>query len=55
MTESTIEHQHERNKDGKRAVLAGTTHFSILTRTDQLLPIITPFLDAPMLETKRYV
>jgi pimeloyl-ACP methyl ester carboxylesterase len=30
------------------AVLPGTTHFSILTRTDLLLPIITPFLDAPM-------
>lgn len=30
------------------AVLPGTTHASILTRTDLLLPIITPFLDAPM-------
>ena len=30
------------------AVLPGTTHFSILTRTDLLLPIVTPFLDAPM-------
>jgi pimeloyl-ACP methyl ester carboxylesterase len=41
------------------AVLPGTTHFSILTRTDLLLPIITPFLDAPMpilaLEAKRDV
>lgn len=33
------------------AVLPGTTHFSILTRTDLLLPIITPFLDAPMSES----
>jgi pimeloyl-ACP methyl ester carboxylesterase len=30
------------------AVLPGTTHFSILARTDLLLQIITPFLDAPM-------
>lgn len=30
------------------AVLPATTHFSILTRTDLLLPIITLFLDAPM-------
>ncbi len=55
MKESTIEHQRERSMDGKRAVLAGTTHFSILARTDLLLPIITPFLDTPLLETKRYV
>lgn len=30
------------------AMLPGTTHFSILACTDLLLPIITPFLDAPM-------
>ncbi len=30
------------------AVLPGTTHFSILARTDLLLPIITPFLDSAM-------
>ncbi|MCQ6563900.1 alpha/beta fold hydrolase [Paenibacillus mendelii] len=30
------------------AVLPGTTHFNILERTDLLLPIIPPFLDAPM-------
>jgi len=30
------------------AMLPGTTHFSILARTDLLLPIITPFLEAPM-------
>ncbi|MGI8688129.1 MAG: alpha/beta fold hydrolase [Thermomicrobiales bacterium] len=34
------------------AVLPGTTHFTILARTDLLLPIITPFLDAPMPERK---
>jgi pimeloyl-ACP methyl ester carboxylesterase len=34
------------------AVLPGTTHFSILARTDLLLPIITPFLDAPMPKAK---
>jgi pimeloyl-ACP methyl ester carboxylesterase len=32
------------------AVLPGTSHFSILTRSDLLLPIVTPFLDAPMPE-----
>ena len=32
------------------AVLPGTTHFTILAQTDLLLPIITPFLDAPMPE-----
>jgi len=41
------------------AVLPGTTHFSILTRTDLLLPIITSFLNAPVpilgLEAKRDV
>jgi hypothetical protein len=30
------------------AVLPGTTHFSILSRIDLLLAIITPFLDTPM-------
>ncbi len=30
------------------AVLPGTTHFNLLSRTDLLLPIVTPFLDAPM-------
>jgi pimeloyl-ACP methyl ester carboxylesterase len=30
------------------AVLPGTSHFDLLMRTDLLLPIITPFLDAPM-------
>ncbi len=30
------------------AMLPGTTHFSILARTDLLLPIITPFREAPM-------
>ncbi len=28
--------------------LPGTTHFSILARTELLLPIITPFLETPM-------
>jgi hypothetical protein len=32
-------------------VLPNTVHFTILTRTDLLLPLITPFLDAPMLES----
>jgi pimeloyl-ACP methyl ester carboxylesterase len=30
------------------AILPGVTHFSILSRTDLLLPILTPFLDATM-------
>jgi pimeloyl-ACP methyl ester carboxylesterase len=34
------------------AVLPGTTHFSILQRTDLLLAVITPFLAAPMPEAK---
>lgn len=29
------------------AVLPGTTHFSILTRTDLLLPVVTAFLETP--------
>lgn len=34
------------------AMLAGTSHFTILYRTDLLLPIITPFLDSPLPEAK---
>jgi pimeloyl-ACP methyl ester carboxylesterase len=34
------------------AVLPGTTHFSILSRTDLLLPVITLFLDAPIPEAE---
>jgi pimeloyl-ACP methyl ester carboxylesterase len=34
------------------AVLPGTTHVSIVSRTDLLLPIIQPFLDAPMPEAR---
>jgi pimeloyl-ACP methyl ester carboxylesterase len=34
------------------AVLPGTTHFSILSRTDLLVPVITPFLDSPVPEAK---
>jgi len=30
------------------AVLPNTTHFTILQRADALLPIVTPFPDAPM-------
>lgn len=30
------------------AVLPGTSHFTILSRADLLLPLINPFLDAPM-------
>jgi pimeloyl-ACP methyl ester carboxylesterase len=33
------------------AVLPGTSHVSIASRADLLLPIITPFLDAPMPQT----
>lgn len=32
------------------AMLPGTTHFDILYRTDLLLPIVSPFLDAPLPE-----
>jgi len=32
------------------AILPGTTHVSLVQRADLLLPIITPFLDAPMPE-----
>lgn len=34
------------------AILPGTSHVSIISRADLLLPIITPFLDAPMPEGK---
>ncbi len=34
------------------AILPDTTHFTILSRADLLLPIVTPFLDAPMPEAK---
>jgi pimeloyl-ACP methyl ester carboxylesterase len=34
------------------AVLPGTTHVTLVHRADLLLPIIAPFLDAPMPETK---
>jgi pimeloyl-ACP methyl ester carboxylesterase len=39
------------------ALLPGTTHFSILARTDLLLPIITPFLNTamPVLEERQDV
>lgn len=30
------------------AILPGTTHVTVVSRADLLLPIITPFLDAPM-------
>ena len=32
------------------AVLPGTTHFGVVARADQLLPILTAFLDAPLPE-----
>jgi pimeloyl-ACP methyl ester carboxylesterase len=32
------------------AVLPGTLHYTILSRTDLLLPILTPFLDTPLPE-----
>jgi len=38
--------------DSQLAVLPGTTHFSIITRTDLLMPVVTPFLDAPMPKAK---
>lgn len=38
--------------DTQLAVLPSTTHFSILYRTDLLLPIVVPFLDAPMADAK---
>lgn len=39
--------------DSQLAILPGTTHFDILDRLDLLLPIVTPFLDAPMLEAEK--
>ena len=33
-------------------MLPGTTHVTIVSRADLLLPMITPFLDAPMPEAK---
>jgi pimeloyl-ACP methyl ester carboxylesterase len=33
------------------AVLPGTTHFTIMSRTDLLRPIVSQFLDAPMIKT----
>ena len=34
------------------AILPGTSHVTVVHRADLLLPILTAFLDAPMLETK---
>jgi pimeloyl-ACP methyl ester carboxylesterase len=34
------------------AILPGTSHFSILDRTDLLVPVVTQFLDTPVLEGK---
>lgn len=34
------------------AVLPGATHFSILTRTDLLLPVVAPFLNGPLPESE---
>ncbi len=34
------------------AILPGTTHLNILARTDLLLAVIPPFLDAPLLMAK---
>ncbi len=34
------------------AVLPGTSHFSLVSRTELLIPIINSFLDAPMPESK---
>lgn len=34
------------------ALLPGTSHFTILTRADLLLPVLNPFLDAPLAETE---
>jgi pimeloyl-ACP methyl ester carboxylesterase len=38
--------------DSQFAVLPATTHFTIFTRADLLMPIITPFLDAPLSQTE---
>lgn len=34
--------------NSQRAVLSDTPHVDLLYRTDLLLPIVTPFLDAPI-------
>jgi pimeloyl-ACP methyl ester carboxylesterase len=34
------------------AVLPNTIHFTILSRTDLLLPVVTSFLDAPMAQAQ---
>jgi pimeloyl-ACP methyl ester carboxylesterase len=34
------------------AILPGTSHFTILDRTDLLVPIVTQFLDAPTLQNR---
>jgi pimeloyl-ACP methyl ester carboxylesterase len=34
--------------DSRLAILPGTSHVSVVYRADLLLPMITPFLDAPM-------
>jgi hypothetical protein len=33
-------------------VLPNTIHFTILSRTDLLLPVVTSFLDAPLAQTQ---
>lgn len=38
-------------QNSQLAVLPGTSHLSIISRTDLLLPIIPPFLDAPLPDT----
>lgn len=38
--------------DSQLAVLPGTTHVTLVSRADLLLPIIPPFLDAPMPKAK---
>jgi pimeloyl-ACP methyl ester carboxylesterase len=38
--------------DSQLAILPGTTHVTLVDRADLLLPIIPPFLDAPMPEAK---
>ena len=34
--------------DSQMAMIPGATHFTILSRTDVLVPIVVSFLDAPM-------
>lgn len=38
--------------DSQLAILPGTTHVTLVSRADLLLPIIPPFLDAPLPEAK---